>query len=524
MLPVLLYRQNREEKPVPGQCQRSVGRVGIAHQRQDIVVGDAHPTSLLCGLAMLLACSVAVAREPIRAPATDWNMRYVKSYVETDPAPEYQHASEAAYEAFRDLKFGIRIHWGIYSIWARKGDASWPFLKLSDAEKQQYQELYKTWNPQGFDADEWMRFFERSGVKIFAFTTKHHEGFSMFDTKTRVKERANWTAPGGPKLEACDTAYSIMDAPFHRDVVKELCDAARRHDIKIDLYFSHPDWYDADFRDICSSPLSRFGKATPAERDRMMRRHREQLAELLTNYGKIDTICLDMFMDKESWPTLRQTMIELRKIQPDVMFRARGIGNYGDYYTPEGFVPGAKENTTMPWMVIYPLGSVFSFQPNEHYKGDRWIITNLIDAVAKGGNFMPAIGPDVNGRFAPEAIRQFEEAGKWLKVNGEAIYATRPRDGLLWKEGSDIRFTRSKDRKTIYALLLKWPGNMLKLRSVRPNEGSAIAMLGVTEPLRWRFSQSEGLTIDLPQKLQDERNRPCHNAWALRIESTDPAR
>ena len=98
-------------------------------------------------------------------------------------------------------------------------------------------------------------------MKVFAFTTKHHDGFSMFDTKTRVRQRANWTAPGGAKLEACDTAYSIMDTPFHRDVVRELCDAARRHGIKIDLYFSHPDWYDADFRDICGSPQSRFGKA-----------------------------------------------------------------------------------------------------------------------------------------------------------------------------------------------------------------------------------------------------------------------
>ena len=113
-----------------------------------------------------------------------------------------------------------------------------------------------------------------------------------------------------------------------------------------------------------------------------------------------------MWLDKEAWPTLRRRCSELRKIQPDVMFRARGIGNYGDYYTPEGFVPGDKENTNMPWMVIYPLGNHFSYQKSDHFKGSRWIITNLIDVVAKGGNFMPAIGPDENGRFDPEAMRR----------------------------------------------------------------------------------------------------------------------
>ena len=99
-------------------------------------------------------------------------------------------------------------------------------------------------------------------------------------------------------------------------------------------------------------------------------------------------------------------MKQLRKLQPDVMFRARGIGNYGDYYTPEGFVPGAKENTAMPWMVIYQLGGMWSYQPDAtKYKGAAWIITNLVDVVAKGGNFMVGIGPDARGRFIPRRLK-----------------------------------------------------------------------------------------------------------------------
>ena len=175
-------------------------------------------------------------------------------YAENTPVSGYDWAPPSAYEAFEDMKFGIRIHWGIYSIWHR-GAESWPFLSMSFEDRQAYNNLYRTWNPAGFDAEQWMDVFKESGMKMFAFTTKHHEGFSMFDTRTRVKNRANWTAAGGPRIESCDLCYSIMETPFRRDVVKELCDAAHKRDIKIDLYFSHPDWYDADFRPYVCHPF-----------------------------------------------------------------------------------------------------------------------------------------------------------------------------------------------------------------------------------------------------------------------------
>lgn len=366
----------------------------------------------------------------------------------------------------------------------------------------------------------------------------------MFDTKTRVRSRANWSAAGGPKMETCDLGYSIMETPFRRDVVGELCHAAHRRNLKIALYFSHPDWYDADFRPYVYHPLQvpssqeltldyeaakrRLGDRlvivpdpTPAEVNRMILRHRMQLKELLTNYGRIDMLSLDMWLGPKVWPELRQTILELRKIQPDVMLRARGIGNYGDYYTPEGFVPGSKENTDMPWMVIYPLAHGFSYDPDPaHYKGTGWIVKSLVDAVAKGGSFQVGIGPDAHGKFHPSAVQQLRETGQWLKVNGEGIYSTRARDGALWKEGDDIRFSRTKDHRYIYAFSLKWPGDHIAFKSVRPKPGSNITMLGATQPLAWRNDPTYGLVIEIPTTLQDQSKRPCKYAYAFRIEAT----
>jgi alpha-L-fucosidase len=475
----------------------------------------------------------------IRLPETDGHYKVTRSYIEDIPDADYLHAPAASHEAFRDMKFGVRIHWGLYSV-KEMNKESWKFLDFSNADKQAYLDSYKGFNPVDFSADKWMSFFKRAGAQCFSFTTKHHDGFSLFDTKTRIHKRVNYLSSGGPAIEDCSLAYSVMESPFKRDIVKELCESARNHGLKINLYFSHPDWFDADFRpfafhplqteDIKNNPLD-YGnpnifknnvnkimtaEPTSAERARMILRHQSQLKELLTNYGKIDMLCLDQYLGKSVWPELKKTIKELRMIQPDVMFRARGIGNYGDYYTPEGFVPGNKENTEMPWMVIYPLASTFSYdKDSSNYKGAQWIISNLVDAVAKGGNFMVGIGPDGRGNFHPSAITQLEQAGEWLAINGEGIYDTRP--AATWKEGKNIRFTRTKDEKYLYAFSLAWPVEKLVLETVRPRKGSKIYMMGVKKPLKWIYKNKQ-LTIMVPQRLQLEPNHITKFACGFKIQ------
>ncbi|MCX6926862.1 MAG: alpha-L-fucosidase, partial [Verrucomicrobia bacterium] len=329
--------------------------------------------------------------------------------------PDYKHASQEAYEKWRDLKYGIRIHWGVYS---KLGvEASWPILKMSNKERASYQELYKTFNPADFDADQWMRWFERCGMKMFAFTTRHCDSFSMWDTKTRVKRRVNYGAPGGPRPEDCDLAYSIMESPLKRDIVKELCDAAHKHNMGIDLYFSHWDWYDYDFRSCENFPFVAPGdKMTGTQDDpegyaRMIKRHRDSILELLSNYGKIDMMCLDVALPDFCWPDVKETIMKARQLQPDVLFRNRGIGAYGDYHTPENWIPDSPRSreSSSPWMVIYTMAPIFAYQPDgSKYKPAEWVLSSLIDIVAKGGNFQISIGPDDKGNFHPTAVQRLE--------------------------------------------------------------------------------------------------------------------
>jgi lysophospholipase L1-like esterase len=219
-------------------------------------------------------------------------------------------------------------------------------------------------------------------------------------------------------------------------------------------------------------------------------------------------------MGKDIWPEMRETVKMMRRLQPDVMLRCRGIGNYGDFYTPEGFVPGATENTNMPWMTVRALASSFSYdRDGSKYRGAPWIIHNLLDAVSKGGNFMVGVGPDGMGRFHPKAVEQLEETGRWLEVNGEGIYGTRARE--IWQEGN-LRFTQTKDGQQVFVFTEEWPGSELRIGSVRPAEGSQIHLLGYDKPLRWTLTDG-GVTIELPDELQSPENRPCRHAWGFRI-------
>ncbi len=454
------------------------------------------------------------------------------SWADTADA-DYRNAPAEAVEAWKDLKYGMRIHFGVYSVLGC--EAAWPTLHASAEFKSIYNTLYQVFNPSDFHAEEWVRLMERGGMKYFVFTAKHHDGFCMFPTESKVEgfRRVGLTYNDNRGIGRIDKAvmhYDIGDTLFRRDIVGELADAARNRGIGVGLYYSNHDWFDKDQRFVSYHMFydPKFNiLADPAAHGRMLKRQLTQLRELCTRYGPIQQIDLDAGWPKELWPDMVKIIKEVRRLQPNVMLRERGIGPYGDFTTPEHWVPADGRDVktdsgtlrkNIPWQAIEQLGSAWAYQPNDTYKPKEWLVSTLVDCCAKGGNFMPGVSAMANGRFPQQTIERIEYAGAWLKVNGEAIYATRPRVGSLWKEGPDVRFTRSKDGKYVYAISLKWPGPELRLHTVRAAEGSAIQMLGCPEALAWR-QDADCLTINIPERLQTEANRPCRQAYAFRIPS-----
>jgi alpha-L-fucosidase len=348
------------------------------------------------------------------------------------------------------------------------------------------------------------------------------DGFCLWPTKTTTRAPKRVSTHDHIQTKEVEINYSVMDTPFKRDGIAELAAAFRKKGLGFGIHFSNVDWNDYRFRwdfnnRFYDPKYSR--KTNPEDWRGWIEQHRKQILELASNYGPLMAISFDtggIPLPADSFPDIVKTIKMVRKLQPECLFRNRGLGAYGDFDTPEGRVPSdPRGDRERVWEAIDFIGGAWGWQPGDNYKPKEWIVATLIEAVSKGGNCCLNVSPMPSGRFDPEYVSRLEYVGDWLKVNGEAIYKTRPRQGDLWKEGNDIRFTRNKDNKTVYAICLKWPGERLALRSVRAKEGSQIRMLGVPTPLPWR-QDADALTITIPADI--ERAKPCRQAYALKIE------
>ncbi|MGD0743737.1 MAG: alpha-L-fucosidase [Verrucomicrobiota bacterium] len=490
--------------------------------------------TIVTTLCSLVSLSVALAAEPAAPgkPATrEEEQRLQEKYsayrgVDAD----YTHAGEAAVESWMDWKWGLRIHWGLYCMF--NGEESWiiarqglggprsrPEMKPREWQTNYYTS-YQQFNPTGFNADQWMEIMKRAGMTYFSFTSKHHEGFCMWPTKTL--QRGFHKNADGSYVEVTNH-FSIAETPFKRDIVGELVKAGRSHGLGVSLYYSHIDWHDWNFgwdsHNFWYDGTFTKKSDDPARWAAFIQQERDQITELLTQYGPIDTLCFDD--GGIDWPReARQDEYGVaklaRSLQPNIMLRNRGIDAYGDYETPEQKIPENPNTIKRPWQVIYPCSSGFSYKENDTYKSREWLLGSLIDIVAKGGNFQVGFGPKPDGTWPQEMIDRVSYVGDWLKVNGECIYATRPY--MRYHEGDDLRFTRTKDKKYVYVISLQWPGETLKTALVKAREGSAIRMLGVNQDLKWH-KDGDTLVIEMPKDLQDAAARPCKQAYAFKVES-----
>lgn len=403
----------------------------------------------------------------------------------------------ARLEQFRDLGFGLFIHWSVDSQTGVVISHSLPGADQAYTDRF-YNDLPKTFNPRKFYPQDWAALAKLAGIRYVVFTTKHHSGFAMWNTKT--------------------TDFGIQQTPFRRDVTREVLDAFSAQGIRPGIYFS-PD----DFWWLRKNKIE-LQRGIPAVQPRnnpgLMDLDRTQLRELMTQYGPIDYV----FLDGEP-QGLRELAWEL---QPQT------VVTRGAIETPELYVPGVPLQGA--WEACFTMGTAWQYQPqNESYKSGGRVIDILVETRAKGGNLLLNVGPKPDGELPIEQEERLREVALWMQVNQESIYSVRP--WVITNE-KNVWFTKAKDSDTVYAIVKQdspWARGQWRdfvLQSVAATANSQVTVLGQNgRVLEYRpevnpapsfQQQADGLHIRamFTQRLQDNSKWP--NPVVLKITHARP--
>ncbi len=466
--------------------------------------------------------------------------------------PESDQLVLANLENWQDLKFGLLMHWGAYSQWGIV--ESWSICpedygwcrRVSGENpqnyyqyKKEYENLITTFNPVAFDPGNWAEAAKQAGMKYVVFTTKHHDGFCMWDTK-----ETDYKITG----EAC-----AFHSNKRADVTREIFDAFRGQDFWVGAYFSKPDWHSDYYwwpnfpptdRNVNYDP-----EAYPDRWENFVQFTHNQIMELMTGYGKIDILWLDGgWVAKKEKSSIREgyqsriqetksgfvkgkivnqdiRMDELvekaRKKQPGLIVVDRAVpGQNQNYLTPENQVPG--EAIINPWESCIISGGGWSWVPPEkaNYKTPRETIHMLVDIVSKGGNLLLNIAPGPQGDWHPQAYELLAGIGEWMDVNSEAIYGTRAI--APYKDGN-ICMTQNKENHAVYAVYLAGEGetrlpDSVSLGKIRPAKHAEITLLGVRGKLKWKRTEA-GIVVEIPEGKH--KRPPCDHAWVFKIDEIE---
>ena len=403
----------------------------------------------------------------------------VKSQTTQEYFPDSSKIIQQKLEEWQDLKFGLLMHWGPYSQWGIveswsicPEDLSWATggRKLGKGEHyneyvKEYEKLQTTFNPTQFDPTLWAKAAENAGMKYIVFTTKHHDGFCMFDTKYS------------------DYKITNEKTPFHtnakKNITKEIFDAFRKQGFWTGAYFSKPDWHSQFYWWDKFPPADRHCnysiKKYPEQWNQFIKYTHNQIDELVSDYGKLDILWLDggWVRKTDSLETINYLTEEyegsryarnpqsqdinmpllvknVRAKQPELIVVDRAVkGPYQNYLTPEQHIP--DKGLPYPWETCMTMANSWSYVPNDKYKSSDELIQKLVDVVSKGGNFLLNIGPSPDGKFDDTSYARLNDIGNWMKINSQAIYKTRMFD--VYGEDNGIRYTRSKDKKTVYVFI-----------------------------------------------------------------------
>jgi alpha-L-fucosidase len=432
--------------------------------------------------------------------------------VTTDFLHESQKAKNKRMEWWRGARFGMFIHWGVYSVPAGDyrgrvvdGASEW-IMNNAPIPVSEYEQYAARFNPVKFDADAWAKLAADAGMKYLVITSKHHDGFCMWDS--RVSD------------------YDVIDrTPFKRDVMKELSEACRRHGVRFCMYHSIMDWHHPDAQGGLYPNYNSSQATNPNFRTYVDSYLKPQLVELVKSFDPSV-----LWFDGQWIPdwTLDDgvALYEfVRGLKPSILVNNRvgkgGTGlsgkaeeKIGDFGTPEQEIP-AEGLPGVDWESCMTMNDSWGFKTSDlHWKSDTTLIWNLVETACKGGNFLLNVGPTSEGEIPAASVERLAAMGEWLKVNGEAIFDTRVY--RTPEEGRNLRYTMARDGKTVYAIRLGWPGERLRLAGVPIPSGSTITLLGSSEPLTWK-TENDTLSIDLPEPLG--RNLPCRFAYVFKMQT-----
>ncbi|MCB9016413.1 MAG: alpha-L-fucosidase [Lentimicrobiaceae bacterium] len=467
-------------------------------------------------------------------------------YEEERYVPETNPAILHRLEQWQDLKFGLLMHWGAYSQWGIVESWSicpeeyeWCERKAGTnpgnyyAYVKEYEALKTTFNPIKFNPLKWAEAASNAGMKYVIFTTKHHDGFCMFDSRYTDYKVTDKTCPFSNNPQA--------------NITKEVFNAFRSRGFWTGAYFSKPDWHHPDYWDPYFPPRDRNvnyePETNPEKWERFVNFTHNQVLELLSDYGKVDILWLDGgWVAKDSKQTITSwyekqlqnttngyikhrmvnqdiRMDELaakaREKQPELLIVDRAVhGINQNYLTPENRVP--EKTLNYPWESCIISGGGWAHTKNAQYMSGREGIQLLVDIVAKGGNLLLNIAPTPEGEWQQGAYNLLQEFSNWMSVNAEAIYNTRP--VAPFKE-NNICMTRLDDGTTYFMYMANEEETSMpheiSILSHQPAEHAQITLLGSKQKLKWTKTGNNGFKIFIPRTIQ--QHPPSKYVWTFKV-------